>query len=325
MSNASEPTSIVESDAACNRPQRSAGRSVEGGLLALLGWCAVLGGLALCFGPLVSWKAGKIARGLTELGMQGDTFVIGGLTLLGVAMVRRAVESLRRESTQDDALVLEQVAADMMDVRTLVQQLHAQQANVASELAGLRQQVEWAAQSPAQSAPQPASADALFQLASSLDKLGLRFEQRLKLHHTALQDSLEELSATVEHARRNLEARWDASHPRQLEEPADTYDPNVVPASVDLIESEVESAAEELATPSLGLLDTFGDDVPSALPAAPPTNVNFDALDQATPQLCRELDHAARASRDVAAAPAPMQPMSEQELRAALEQMRRGR
>lgn len=325
-----EPESLTDQVLSSPHPATPPKRSVEGGLLVTLGWMSLLGGAALSILPLVSWRAGKVMNGLAGLGIHGGTIVMGGLGLMAVGMVRRSIDRLRQESTRDDALIVEQMALDVVQVKSSMAAVEEQNHELHAQLGLLRSEVTALRQTPlAPKAESPMSSDALFQLASSLDKLGLRIDQRLKLHHTTLQESIDELHATVEHSRRNMEDRLPPYAPTPDAQSALDVAP----------QESYPQQPEPPAGPSLGLLDSL-DDVPSALPREHAAAIDFDALDARSGELARDLDAAARAPRgswdeelmvDHSASRQETEHkleqlqslLSDERLRAALDQMRR--
>lgn len=254
-------------------------RRLDSTLWMLLGFASITLGVGLTVAPSYSWTASKIAAQLAQFGLQAGVAVFGGLMLMGLATVRRAQESARVEMQYDSSLLLEQIASEMVEIRAGVDAMQDRSNGLEQRVRALEPQLAEARDTilsqVASQAPRNDS-DALFQLASGLDKLGLRLEQRLRLHHSTLQESVDELAATVEHARRSLEDRLDqfggttqgmveasgAGAPFAEHAPGGELDgvegfPPLAPAS--------ETGADD--TNSLGLLDQF-EDVASALPTS---------------------------------------------------------
>jgi hypothetical protein len=253
----------------------------EATLLMLLGLSCTLGGLALSILPRFSWKAAQIMVGFDYLGIHGGAVAVGGMVLLGLGLVARRQGS-REESSAPESdgpgaqLLLEQIAADVLQMRGSMDELEGQQAALRSGLAGVGTELAALRAVNQNEAPRGGSEDALFGLATSLDKLGLKLEMRLKAQHQALQDSLEEMNATFLHARQAIEEKLDAAA--------------TAPAS----QSTAPAVAPEDApadASSLGVLDSL-DDYGAALPGrAASAGIDLEQLELAQ----RALEHEAPA------------------------------
>lgn len=247
--------------------------------LQLAGVALLGGGLALCLGPKLSWKLTQIADGFKYLGVQGGVLAIGGLTLVGLGLLRRGQIALGTPTAEqaEDRLLIEQLTKDSLRFADDLTRLESSLAHVEAELvrsrrtleeriaAGTREVIN--AIPPPHEAP--SSEDAIFRLAASLDQVGARIEQRLKTQYTALQDHLEDVAAAILSARNQMQG---------LEH---TGVQNAVALRQE-VASQVETALEETGfwtngkrnpnPPSLGLLDTLED------PAAPSHDVeDFNA------------------------------------------------
>ena len=322
-----------------SRAPRTRSKGKEGGLLQFLGLLCAGAGLALSVLPRFSWKANQIMVGFDSLGVHGGTLLMGGLVLMALGLVRRALDADKGQDERDNELLLEQVATDLIHTRTALDELRESTTELAGKLEALREETAAAEARDDAPASQPQLAqDALFSLAASLDKLGARVDQRLKAYHTTVQESLDELASSVEHSRRSLEERLSVAPAPQFAEDSTVYAQPEAELACDA------PAAVEPPRGSLGLLDSLDDDpVRSALPAHPnPSGIDFDQLDASTAALTRELDSASRAAQqatngswdeqlmvdhgdqDTAAKLEQLQSLlSDERLRAALDSMRR--
>jgi len=282
-------------------PRASGGADATLAMLAGLGLLS--GGVALAVLPSLSWTANKIATRLDAVGLESGVAIVGGLLLMGLGLIRRGQHSARAQMHDDTTLLFEQIAADLLDIRgALDATLARQDANEQrlNELKGEIEQAKIALTSEIEAHAPRENTDALFQLASGLDKLGIRFEQRMRLHHTSLQESVDELAATVEHSRRALEEQMRTLATVELG------------ANIELeAHSAPQHAAEEFRASevepregSLGLLDQF-EDVAPALPSEPPpapvdeveSYAVATSFESTASQAHEQLDAAARAPR----------------------------
>jgi hypothetical protein len=186
-----EPTpSATAISAARPQPRR---RSGDAATLSLVGLAVFGAGLALLVVPHLSWKGAKIAESLGNLGLQGGTLLVGGMSLLGLALVRRAMDSSRASAASEDTLLLEQVATDLVQLRGAMAEIGEETSAVRAALEEMRERAE--AEAAAESSD--SQTDAIFRLAASLDQLGARIEQRLDAQHTALRDGLDEIDTLL--------------------------------------------------------------------------------------------------------------------------------
>ncbi len=275
----------------------------------ILGLLALTGGVALMALPSHSWTAARVATRLGELGVQSGVVMLGGALLMVLGLVRRGQHAARVEMQYDASLLFEQIAAELVEIRSSLEATRAREESSVRHLEGLQRELTQTrgalTEAIAQNAPRDSS-DALFQLAAGLDKLGLRVEQRLRLHHSSLQDSVDELSATVEHTRRSLEELLQPGGQPSFENaaPAVSYDEQpraeYAPEEPQLAAPELEPhfapAPAEPGANSLGLLDQF-DDVPGPLPAAPrEASAPAVELEFGSTEHRAELERAARTS-----------------------------
>jgi len=297
--------------------RRSGGRDAT--LWMLLGLASIVMGVALAATPVMSWSAGRIATRLGEMGVHSDVLVVGGVLMMVLALVRRGQESARAEMQYDSSLLFEQIATELVEIRSAVDSISNHSDALQQQLLDMGKSLEDSRTALAgeieRHAPRDNS-DALFQLASGLDKLGLRFEQRLRLHHSTLQESVDELAATVEHTRRSLEeriesqglhaiGRVDADAPIEHLEPTTEPEPQAYETTSYEVaiadtpvagESNVETGEEQR---SLGLLDQFEDTAPPpALPHAIPHAHSSHGVEEfGVGDAAHELDQAARSAR----------------------------
>ena len=312
-------------------------RSREGGMFLAFGGMCALVGVAATILPRMSWKADQIMAGFETLGVDSGTLLMGGLVLMALGLVRRAQDAARPDNDQE--LLMEQIATDLMELRGSLEDLRGSAAAlsgrvefVGGAVAQIGEQIE------ARNAVPAHSQDALFQLAASLDKLGARLDQRLKVNHTMVQESLEELVSSIEHSRRSVEERVPVALSHLIDNPIE----NTVYEQTPIVTAPAEQSCDAAhSRGSLGVLDSITDDIPAALPADAQTHgIDFDHLDQQSPELARGMEATSRAAQsggawddepmaehdasDTAQKLEQLQSLlSDERLRAALDSMRR--
>lgn len=262
----------------------------QGKALIALGALGLVAGAGLAAAPSISWSAGQLLANLGTHWTLGAAVGVGSLGVLALGLVRQSLARQAQNQPADPSLLLEQIATDLVGVREQFSTLTQSNREQLQSIQTLQAEIGELRQSQSANA---VSNEALFQLAASLDKLGQRIDQRLRLHHSTLQDTIDELAATVDHSRRAIEERlgdgplpaapvedgWDLevgsqadwTPPQELEHGSSAtagpawQAPNAeLEATLEAV--EVEPAAD--APGSLGLLDMFEDSVPSALPHA---------------------------------------------------------
>lgn len=277
----------------------------QGKFLIALGALGLVAGAGLAAAPSISWSAGQLLANLGTHWTLAAAVGVGSLGVLSLGLVRRSLAQAASNQPADPSLLLEQLATDMMGLREQLSSLSNAGHDSVQALQSLQGEIGELRQSQSANA---VSNEALFQLAASLDKLGQRIDQRLRLHHSTLQDTIDELAATVDHSRRAIEERLGNASPQSApiedgwelevhsqsewappQEPEHGSAPTAGPswqAPAASLESTLESVGNGLdgdAPGSLGLLDMFDDSVPAPLPRATETRANAangaDALD----------------------------------------------
>ena len=263
------------------------GPTGQGTVLTALGALGLLAGIGLVAAPSISWTAGQMLGNLGAHWTLGAAVSLGGLGVLSLGLVRRSLAHAARNSSPDPTLLLEQIATDLISLREQLASLGDLGRDQSGSIQNLQAEIGELRQSQSANA---VSNEALFQLAASLDKLGHRIDQRLRLHHSTLQDTIDELAATVDHSRRAIEERlgqgsqhaapvedgWDldaSNHadwtpPQELEHGPTTAGPawQAPSEQLDATLDEFVSDPTPQAPGSLGLLDMFDDSVPAPLP-----------------------------------------------------------
>lgn len=159
-----------------------------------VGILLVVGGVAMVVAPEYSERAGEIAAEIERFsGLRNGVLVLAGLVFLSLGLqsggISRLGVSARGTSASDDdgadvSLVVEQLAGDLAQLRTAVGELGNRLGANAQRLEQLVHMQEALVQSPVPSAngePGQMDQDPLFLMASSLDKLHARLDERLNV------------------------------------------------------------------------------------------------------------------------------------------------
>ncbi len=228
--------------------------------LSLLGAGGYLA-LAPRLGPDATW----IALSLSKAGVQAGTVVVGGVVLLGMAIVCAGQSRLVR-----GAHSLPRISRDLGELRKGQKRLADRFGTLHLEMSVLQEANKTllrAAQD--QSAVQAAGmqVDATFRLAASMDQLGARLEGRLEDQRSDLESRLGDLNGSVRETRAHVE-QWLRLHFDELGE----EDPD---------RGEVELEEAEEWEPSL-TLEGFGpgEDGPDWDPDTPAELPEFDDLEE---------------------------------------------
>lgn len=228
--------------------------------LSLLGAGGFLA-LAPRFGPEATW----VAQSLSQAGVQAGTVVVGGVVLLGLAIVCAGQSRLVR-----GAHSLPRISRDLGELRKGQKRLADRFGTLHLEMSVLQEANKTllrAAQD--QSAVQAAGmqVDATFRLAASMDQLGARLEGRLEDQRSDLENRLGDLNGSVRETRAHVE-QWLRLHFDELDE----EDPD---------RDEVELEEAEEWEPSL-TLEGFGPggEGPDWDPDTPAELPDFDDLEE---------------------------------------------
>lgn len=212
----------MESRESVEPTHRSAPRT-DTVLLVALGFLLVAGGVALVVAPGYWPEAQQVADTLASVaGVQSGVLILGGLVFVSLGIFSRrltrlaaAAQSNRAESEEakfedsvDVPLVVEQLVADMGQLRSTLAQVLGECGRSSESVRRLVEMQEAQAESAAgvPSPGQPQHDAPMFVLASSLDKLNARLDARL----IALTERIDERLAQVRETPRP-DAREDAS------------------------------------------------------------------------------------------------------------------
>lgn len=176
-----------------------------GGAQIALSWgvglAAIGAGFALAAAPQLPWQAQQLLADSGNQLAQAATLIVGGLGLIGIGLVRRAQA---RVPHNDNSLVLDQVATDLMMMREQVEEVGAHCQRLTSSVESLSGELGRLGEQQRMQPPSGGHEDALFGLASSLDKLGAKLEQRQVAHQQTLLDGFEDLHTGLVRSHQSL-------------------------------------------------------------------------------------------------------------------------
>ena len=238
---------------------------------------AVLG-IALAVLPNVLHGYGWVLKSAARYGITSAPLLMSGILVCGMGLIARtrnttpapAPAPLNIPQQSSDKLALEQLASDVALMRGGLQELRIEMVYVKD----VTQSVLQATHDRGVTAPEDGQQDALFRLAASLDQVGARIDQRLRSQHTALQDTLLEINATMLAMRAEIAeiahggiAGRDGESGYEIRSRSDERGEE--PADIGGIAASKNGAAEssdlevwvelEQDAPSLGLLDSLDD------------------------------------------------------------------
>ena len=210
------------------------------------GLIAGVGGALCAFGPQFLPAQAEIfarvaARGITPGALWCAAALMCSLGMLARALGRN-LEVLGQ--TDDQSLLIEQVAMDLAQTRSSMQELRVEFVYLKDHVTNMGRDL------PTQiaSANESTTRDAMYRLAASLDQVGARLEQRIRTQHGTLEGTLQEVQ-------QSLQATCD-----QIAQLQDSFSQMPAPG-LPPVPGTWELPAEPASPPiSLGVLDHLADD-----------------------------------------------------------------
>lgn len=263
-------------------------RSSKGAtFLFLLGLLLVGAGAALAYAPKYSWQVAKIAEQASAYGVQNGALVVGGLVVLGLAIVARSASGSGPSSDTKEELegmqaeihlLSEQLSTKVGQLRTALLQVQESIASVAAQ-----QIVQL------QSQPEPQadhSQDAVFRLAASLDKLHAHFDERVHAIDLQLRNGFETvLNAGLRGSMQAIPAPLPAPVPMPVPQYGHAYDPAPPSEGIDFYQTMQKLDA----IAGTDVLDSQGHLGQPPHPQAPfPSPAGVEALDALLPEEYRD-------------------------------------
>jgi hypothetical protein len=213
-----------------NQPERKIDPWMGSMLFSIGGLVAGLCGALSAFGPRLLPAQTQLferaaANGLTAGLLWGVAAVMFSLSVLARSLGRN-VEALAQ--SDDLGLVVEQIASDLAQTRTSMQELRVEFVYLKEHVTSMGRDL------PTQiaSTNESTTRDAMYRLAASLDQVGARLEQRIRSQHGTLEGTLQEvqqsLKATCEQVEQIQQAMTQASAPASgWEMPAEPAQPPI--------------------------------------------------------------------------------------------------
>lgn len=179
--------------------------------VALAGFTALAGGVALAVGPEVSPELSWIARRLREAGItSGAVIGSGGLTcLLAFVAHRTSRVGSQMRSAEEAMKITQTLSFGMRQLVSRVTRTHAEIAEIKEGINGLLR----VARDQTGTKVAGMQVDATYRLAASMDQMSMRIEDRIRAQETTFETRLTELfgslSASHEQVQSLLDKRID--------------------------------------------------------------------------------------------------------------------
>ncbi|MBL8859131.1 MAG: hypothetical protein JNL28_11530 [Planctomycetes bacterium] len=260
-----------------DQKQTATTKTATGGhpFVAFMGIAAIASGCALILLPVIARDLSWITNSFAKNGISGAAVALTGLILVVLAnMNKQRIDPALSQRSEEQALLLEQLASDLALTRGGMQELRIEFVYLKDQVATAVAQRELL---DSQSDGDDAQAG-MFRLAASMDQLTGRLEVRMKTQDAALNEQLgllrEELAQTVANVaglraciedglNESDQARstgaesdsYDLSDERQIEI-AEGYEPHEDDLEVTV---ELDESPEEELELGLGLLDEMDD------------------------------------------------------------------
>jgi len=257
-----DPEASVEIGSAPRAEKQKVDASMGARFFMLGGLVAGLGGALVAFGPQVLPAQAQLferasSRGITPGALWCVAAVMFALSMLARALGRN-LEVLGQGD--DQSLLIEQIAMDLAQTRTSMQELRVEFVYFKDHLTNLSRDLP----SQIAAANESTTRDAMYRLAASLDQVGARLEQRIRSQHGTLEGTLQEvqqsLQATCEQVAQLQQSFSQSTAPAGAWDlPAEPMPP---PISLGVLDHLADDhSAVELPTPDFG----------APLPKAQPT------------------------------------------------------
>ncbi len=176
-------------------------------LMSMLGVASLVAAAGLALAPRLAPQVAGVTRELTSLGVSAGLCGALGLVLLALSWVRRAQTQIQLLAFElrENTTLLEGITVDVTEVGRCVESVKADGKNVAERVQGLSKLIENQLESLRSEAAQRDPHDAIFKLASSVDRLGARFEERFLANQEALEKSAHQWRDALDDLRESME------------------------------------------------------------------------------------------------------------------------
>ena len=221
------------SDASQRDQQRS--DNTESNALFSAGGVIAVFGLALATAPEYSWRLTKIAHALATAGVESGILIVGGLVLLGIGLLARqrvqpvAFIAAPKSSEADGDFRL--IVAQLITKLTHLSTSSLQVSEDVTAMAGVQKSLFSKLNGKDDLALE--HRDALFRLASSMDKLNAHFDERIHAFDLQVRGGLDSVIHALNQTRHHLEAHIDASASQPSSKMSPGFSP-ITPANEEL-------------------------------------------------------------------------------------------
>ncbi len=177
-------------------------------LLLILGCSALLGGVALAVLPRSMPQVADIARTLQKVGLTAGLSGAVGLVLLALSLVRGAqYQALTLAGEiRENTVIVEDVATEVASIGSCVASIQSECKGMTERAGELSRLIENQLEQLRSEAAQRDPHDAIFKLASSVDRLGARFEERFIANQEALEKSAHQWREALDDMRDSLDS-----------------------------------------------------------------------------------------------------------------------
>ena len=201
---------------------------LESRVLFAVGGFVSLFGVALATAPEYSWGMTNFAQALAAAGVESGTLLVGGLVLMGIGLLARQrsqpIEIIRAEEgprvDTDIRLVVDPLVARLTKLSAASLQVTEEVARMNEVQRSLFTKIE------SKDDAMQEQRNALFRLASSLDKLSARLDERFHAFDLQVRGGLDNVLHALERTRHHLEGRSGASDSRSIPQMSPGFSPS---------------------------------------------------------------------------------------------------
>jgi len=186
----------VEVGSATRTEKQQVDASMGARFFTLAGLVAGVGGAVVAFGSQVLPAQAQLFERASARGITPGALWCAAAVMIALSMLARALgRNLQKLSkTDDQSPLIEQIAMDLAQTRTSMQELRVEFVYFKDHLTNLSRDLP----SQIATANEATTRDAMFRLAASLDQVGARLEQRIRSQHGTLEATLQEVQQSLQ-------------------------------------------------------------------------------------------------------------------------------
>ena len=176
-------------------------------LLSLSGVAMLLGAVGLAVLPRFVPQTQDVARAFAAIGLTAGLCGALGVVLVALSWVRRAQTQIQLLAFElrENTTLLEGITVDVTEVGQCVEAVKSDGKLLGDRVQGLSTLIENQLEGLRSEATQRDPHDAIFKLASSVDRLGGRFEERFLANQEALEKSAHQWRDALDDVRESME------------------------------------------------------------------------------------------------------------------------